>query len=341
VKNIKKTFEKETSDLKSMLSEIKELCNGFDKTNPEGELITSFVERLLKKYSNKIDIHFFNIFESIKTFSEEEYSEHQKYYQKELVPFFRISPYNKRVYEKPLGYPGDYIMMLYLYDNGYEGDTTFAKFIHRYSMNVPTAKANHNRRLFYKSQIEKTISKIDAPKITSIACGPAVEVIEALKNTNGANKASFICLDFEKRALEHVSNEIKKLEDTNSTKYNVKFINADVRDLLKIEKINGLFEDQDLIYSSGLIDYFSDKISSKMIGLLFKKLKRGGMLIVGNVSEGDKFIAYTEFLGGWELNRRSKDTMLKLAEKITEDKEVTIELEKETGMNLFMSIRKV
>jgi len=338
---INKALEKETENIKAILTEIKGLCDDFDKTPHDEMTIRKLIADLLKKYSNKIDGHFLKTLEIIRTFSKEEYTLHQKYYQKELVPFFELSPYNRRVYEKPFGYPGDYIMMLYLYDNGYEGDSTFAKFIHRYSMGVPTAKANHNRRIFYRKQIETALSNITAPKITSIACGPAVEIIEALKNNKNINGASFICLDFEKRALEHVKNEIEKLEALNNMKYDIKFIAADVRDLLKTDKLDSLFEDQDLIYSSGLIDYFSDKISEKMIASLFKKLRGDGTLIVGNVSDEDKSLAYTEFLGEWVLNRRSEEGMRKLTNKITENKDIKMEREQETGMNLFMSIRKV
>jgi chemotaxis methyl-accepting protein methylase len=130
------------------------------------------------------------------------------------------------------------------------------------------------------------------------------------------------------------------ISEKSGIKYNVNVVNADVRDLLKFERINSMLEDQDLIYSSGLIDYFSDKISAKMIELLFKKLKKGGALIVGNVSKEDTSMAYTEFLGEWVLNRRSEEEMLRLADKITGDKEMRIEKEQETGMNLFMTITK-
>lgn len=338
--NIKQDFLKETENVKNLLVEIKGSCDEFDRASHNSSKIADFIKHLLDKYSAKIDDHFVRILGIIRRFSKEDYIVHQKYYQKELVPLFEVSPYNKRVYEKPFGYPGDYIMMLYLYDNGFEGDTTFAKFIHRYSMNVPTAKANHNRRHFYKAQIEKTVSEVENPNITSIACGPAVEIIEFLNKNGNANKASFICLDFEPRALEYVKEQINKMQQGKILSEKMRFITADVRDLLKLDKVDALFGDQDLIYSSGLIDYFSDKISAKMVELLFKKLKKGGVLIVGNVSDKDNSMAYTEFLGEWVLNRRSEDEMLKLADRITEDKEITIEHEKETGMNIFMSIKK-
>jgi extracellular factor (EF) 3-hydroxypalmitic acid methyl ester biosynthesis protein len=54
-----------------------------------------------------------------------------------LTPLLLGSPMIARAYQKPLGYPGDYRVMLYYYANAYEGDTAFAKLFHKLFINHP------------------------------------------------------------------------------------------------------------------------------------------------------------------------------------------------------------
>jgi len=330
-----------TLEIKSYLNKIKEQCDEFDRTRPSEHQQVDFIEKHKSEAFNIIDEHFFKIWPLAQDFSEEEIQRHRRFYQKELVPFFEVSPYNKRVYEKPLGYAGDFVVMIYLYENGYEGESTFAKFIHRYSMNVPAARANHNRKEFYKKHINDVLERIDTPKITSIASGPAVEIIEILNENPLARNAIFTCLDFEILALDYVKEKVQSLEEKHNFRFNINYKNANIHNLLKYDKLELLFDDQDLIYSSGLIDYFSDKIAAKMIEILYKKLKQNGKLIIGNVSSEDRHRAYSEILGEWYINRRDETKMLRLTERIKDNKKIEIMYEEETKMNLFLIINKL
>ena len=334
-------FVDETINLKKYLMSIKGLCDEYDKRRPPLQNQIKYIESIKDEFFMTLDIHFFIVWEISRRFSEEEMLRHRKYYQKELMPFFQLSPYNKRVYDKPLGYAGDYVMMIYLYEDGYEGDSTFAKLIHRYSMHVPAARANHNRKDFYKMYINNSFIRSKTPRITSIASGPAVEIIEFLNDSPFSNAAKITCLDFEKKALEYVKKVVDEMELTRRTKYKINYINANIINMLRKKYYDVLDEDQDLIYSSGLIDYFNDHTALKMIEALFNKLKKNGILIVGNVSTGNQHRAFTEILGEWYINHRSEGDMLRLAEKINGEKNVQIEYEKETKMNIFMIITKL
>lgn len=333
-------FLKETQEIKEFLNQLKNKSDQFDAKNPDISEQITFIQEQQKSIFPVLDKHFFNIWSIAEEFSEEELQRHRRFYQQELVPLFEVSPYNKRVYDKPLGYAGDYVLMLYLYEDGYEGDSTYAKFIHRYSMHVPAARANHNRKDFYKAQINNILEKNAEAQITSIACGPAIEILEALKENPLTKQAAFTCLDFEERALRHVRNEVAALEKEQGEKFNINFIHGNVQNLLRFEKLDVLFPEQDLIYSSGLIDYFSDRIAAKMIEVLFKKLKPGGKLIVGNVSADNRHRAYTELLGEWFINHRTEKDMLTLTERIKENKIIEIACEAETKMNIFLIITK-
>jgi extracellular factor (EF) 3-hydroxypalmitic acid methyl ester biosynthesis protein len=325
---------------KNKLLNTKELCDKFDDTIPSKEKQLIFIEKLGKEIFPNWDDHFLKIWDIYENFDKNSQKLHQKYYQQELVPLFYGSPYNRRVYEKPLGYAGDYIMMLYLYENGLEGKTTFDKLVHRYSMLVPTARANHNRKNFYKKHIIDVLEKKKNPKITSVASGPTKEIIEILQENQLAINANFYCVDFEKEALDYVKDEVSAIEKEKGKKYHLQYINSDILGFVRGKNIGSLVFDQDLIYSSGLIDYFSDRIAAKFIRFFLKLLGKNGKLIVGNVATGDKHRAYTEILGEWYLHRRDQECMLRLIENIKSNYRVEIAFEEETKMNVFLIIQR-
>lgn len=338
---INKFFLEETVKFKKVLTDLKKISDQFDKnivTDNKEQI--RFIEEIANKYFTLFDAYFFKIWDIYLTLPKDKQKIHQKYLQDELVPFFILSPYNRRVYEKPLGYAGDYIMMKYIYENQLEGETTFAKIIHKYSMRIPTAIANRNRKNFYKSQIANVFKTIKKPRITSIASGPAIEIVEFLRESNFSDIGEFICLDFEKEALDYVSTQIENLEKTTNKIYKIKFINSDIMSFIKNKDIQQYIANQDLIYSSGLIDYFSDKVAYLIIKNLFGLLNNNGLLIVGNVSDKDNFRAYTELLGEWYIIHRSEKEMSTLAEKLP-NASFSIEYEKETQNNIFLIIRKL
>ncbi len=335
-----KEFIDEALNAKAFLQKTKNLHDDFDMNAPSTRQQIDFIEQRRQAIFSILDKHFFNTWGIARDFSQEELRRHQKYYQSELLPFFLLSPYNRRVCEKPLGYPGDYLMMLYLYQDGYEGESTFAKLIHRYSLTLPIARANHNRKSFYKKQIVDCLDNNISPAIASIACGPAMEILEVLSEYPAAAQASFTCLDFEKQALDYVKEQVAGIEKNKSQSFKVNYVNANIRTLLSPNRLNSALADQDLIYSSGLIDYFNDKTAAKIIELLFSRLKNNGVLIVGNVSDKDRHRAFTELLGEWYINYRNENDMRSLAKGLHGDFNLQIDYEKETKMNIYLIIRK-
>lgn len=336
-----KEFIEETQRFESLLAGIKQRFDLFDKANHGQSEQIAFIEENRAEIFGELNDHFAKIWEIAQDFSKEELQRHQRYYQKALVPLLEVSPYNKRVYDKPLGYAGDYVMMLYLYEDRYEGDSTYAKLIHRYSLSLPAARANHNRKDFYKKHINDILAKADAPRIASVACGPAVEIIEALNENDKAKDAIFTCIDFEQLALNYIKEQVLLMEQKKATNFYISYLKANIHNLLRYDQLEALLDDQDLIYSSGLIDYCGDKIAAKLLEVLYKKLNPGGCLIVGNVSSEAQHRAYTELLGEWYINYRNEDDMIGLTGRIKDEgKKVEIRHEEETKMNIFLIISK-
>ncbi len=84
----------------------------------------------------------------------------------------------------------------------------------------------------------------------------------------------------------------------------------------------------------------NDKLASKIISTLYNLLNKHGILIIGNVCKGNKLKVYTEMLGDWYINYRSRQEMINLTENIDKNSKIRIEYEKETKMNIFLIIEK-
>jgi hypothetical protein len=63
-----------------------------------------------------------------------------------VVPVTQCAPLNRRAYTKPLGYPGDYKVMLYYYANTFEGESVFAKVLHKFAVEHPLSNGVRTRK---------------------------------------------------------------------------------------------------------------------------------------------------------------------------------------------------
>ena len=70
--------------------------------------------------------------------------------------------------------------------------------------------------------------------------------------------------------------------------------------------------EQDLVYSLGLIDYFNDKLTIKLINFIFGILKVGGKIILGNFHPRNTTKALMDHILNWKLVHRTEEDMNKL-----------------------------
>ena len=99
-------------------------------------------------------------------------------------------------------------------------------------------------------------------------------------------------------------------------------------------------ESYDVVYCAGLFDYLSQKVCKKLVELFARLLRPGGMLIVTNVASTNPHIGWMEFLAEWNLVYRNDWEMLDLIPLDGTILQTNLERD-ETGVNLFLEIRKV
>lgn len=270
---------------------------------------------------------------------------HREYFQKTLNEFLLTSRLFSRAYKKPLGYAGDYEMMNIIYRNAYEGDDTFSQVMSRIDCEGAAARAVRNRREYFFSKILSLYTGLEegsAGKVVSVACGPCVEMGDFLSHA-GENPRpvtlDVVAMDQDQQALQDARKRLLPLAEKN-TAIRVSFIQDNIKSLiLGREKETDRYSQADLIYTAGLCDYLSANAISRLIGELYRYLKPGGRLVVGNFGTYNPQRFKMEYGAEWFLIHRSEEELRDLAQGLPEDVVLSVEKEPE-GVNLFLNITK-
>lgn len=234
-----------------------------------------------------------------------------------LTPEMRGGAFTDRAYSKPLGYPGDYQVMNYVYDWQRVGDNVYRQLLHRIGLEV--AECCSTRMDVARGRIAELVRERgqDGPaRILSLGSGPAREIELFLESPQGrAGKAEFTLVDQEPQALAHAYDRIYPALLKLGGAARLHPLNISFTDILRAN--GGLHQvpPQDLIYSLGLLDYLSDRRARMLVARLYEALAPGGMLIIGNMNETPLSTLWPmEFIVDWTLEYRNDTEMRAWAE---------------------------
>lgn len=332
-------------EIQQFLQEVKDKFDKFDKTENDESRQIDFIETNKKEIFQRLDTYFNKVWEIIKDFERDKYIVHQNYYQQILgYLLLELIETNRHVYRRPLGYPGDYLMMNYIYDyhkDNYLGNSSYEKLINNYTCNIPISCSNIRRKEFLKKKIMETLKRKQKPAILSFACGPARELIELLREGMINKPLLFKCLDPEKKALDYINSEINKIELTKRQTLSIEYLYRDIASIIRDRNLKKELQGQDLIYAFGIFDYLSDKMASKVTEELYKLLEKSGQLVIFNASsENNTYRAYYELLGEWNMVHRSEEQMLAWTKDIDNTAKVKFEDLPEGNSYLCLNITK-
>jgi extracellular factor (EF) 3-hydroxypalmitic acid methyl ester biosynthesis protein len=270
----------------------------------------------------------------------------KQYTETMLTPLLLSAPIVRRAYTKPLGYPGDYLVMQQCYDNGFEGDTVFAKVLHKVFVQHPMSASLISRKNHVVACMQHEHSLVldrdpEAEfRVTSLGCGPAREVseyIEARKHWTGS--ARWRLFDQEERTLELAHESVFRGIAVNGSNGIVECLNLSFGQLLKNRALLEQGGHQHFIYSTGLFDYLARRTAQALIESLYACLAPGGLLLIGNAAGPNRHFFCPEFILDWTLIYRSREEMYELASPLAHVANVHVEHEA-GGAYWFISVRK-
>jgi extracellular factor (EF) 3-hydroxypalmitic acid methyl ester biosynthesis protein len=347
--DIDDSFRKYTANLNYDLNVYKNLFDGLDaRYAKEPEAIKQHVQEAIietegRKFMAFLDEKLEELESIIINYSKKEHERHGYYLRKQLWNFIMCSPFMTRTNLKPRGYSGDSVMIKMIYDNQYEGHSTFGKLLHKHPAEHPAAQSVRNRRdLVTKllSRKNSTDMKTNSKKINvlSVACGPAFEIQDVLTTAEDCSRFHFTLLDQDDTALAEAGSQLSRLEKKLGAKIEVDFLNESVRTMLATPKTDKMWGQFDYIYSMGLFDYLTTPAAKAVLAKLYQILKIGGQMAIGNFHISNPSRFYMEYWLDWVLYYRTEDELIGLL-KNSNSAETKVIFE-DTGSQMFLQVKK-
>ncbi|MGE5785497.1 MAG: hypothetical protein ACM3ZE_12935, partial [Myxococcales bacterium] len=268
---------------------------------------------------------------------------YQNYTKALIHPAVLCAPAAYHCYKKPLGYPGDFMLMSYLYSEKARGDSLYAKLIHQVVVREePLAHAVRQRKEFLLSRIRHAVltdrERPDMPRILSLGCGPAQEIRELLLSSEPSH-VTITLIDQDRRCLEHVDHALSVDGVPPHVLSSIQYLHLGLRQLLLRREFVDAVPPQDLIYSAGVFDYLGSRLAQRLAHWLYQRLRPGGQLVIGNVRRTKGVSWSLDYWMDWPLIYRSKEEMLAIAGLIADDCEREVAIDA-SGYTYMLVIRK-
>ena len=230
-----------------------------------------------------------------------------------------------RSYFKPMGYPGDYQIMNYMYDHCPEGASLRAKFLHM--LGVVAGEPIVSRMQKLASLIVDTSNQnqqaSDATRIMSIGCGPARELEPILSQSPKTQNWVVTLVDQEVDALHYAVSNALRLDERARLKTNA--LNISFKEMMTGAGYRAEIGNQDVVYSAGLVDYFSPLLAMRFVNRMYDFLKPGGRLIIGNVNMKETGTLWAmDYVLDWSLYFRNEEEMMAMARDLPKGAKVEI-----------------
>jgi SAM-dependent methyltransferase len=221
----------------------------------------------------------------------------------------------KRAYEKPRGYPGDYLTLENIYNEqssspgiGYYSDRYFLE--NEYSVAVRNRKDKMKEILmdFIKYNNNSTI------KFLNFACGSCREIkelfIDERLHTN--KKIVFTLVDHDEEALEFAKNLFKNAPPNLELNY----LKVDVLKLAENTELRAHLVNQDFVYSIGLADYLPDRILKNFIKFCIGTLAKNGKFIITHKDIERCHPISPDWFCNWDFYSRNEKHLVDLVKSV-------------------------
>lgn len=268
----------------------------------------------------------------------------KRFSQQHLDAFLLQAPFHYRSKTKPLGYPGDFEIMRFIYERNFEGSTLFAKAVHLAACDTPGAALVRARKDMLKTRIAGLIARSrpgSHVRIASIAAGPSQEVFELLRELEDIpGMIDIVLYDQDPSALSFAFSRLTRLVDQRwARRVRIRFLHDSIKRLLRDP---ALFQDHapfDVVICAGLYDYLDARNATTLTRSLYASVRPGGQLYVGNVVPELPTRWLMEQHLDWFLKYKTRDEMLSFTREAAPDAGAAV-VEEATGYNPFICLTR-
>jgi SAM-dependent methyltransferase len=249
-----------------------------------------------------------------------------------LRPTFCTGWFLRRAYEKPRGYPGDYLLLQRIYEGTASGDGLGA-LLDRSFLDSATARAARARPRAIADLLKSHgLDRGATVRVCSLGCGPAQELEHAFEGRGDDAPAAITTLvDIDPGALRAARKRLRHVPGIDLTL---------VRENLHrfVATTDRRF---DVVLCVGVFDYLSDSRLVDAIDGVHALLTPGGIFVFGNCDDRlppeDRFCM--EYVARWHLEYRDRERLHALAAR-TPFREVTVTSVDPAGIQLLATLRR-
>jgi len=255
------------------------------------------------------------------------------------------APFMHRCLTKPLGYPGDFEVMRFLYERHFEGATLLGKAIHLGAVRTQGGQAVRNRKDMLKRLLTQAVAEHPAGsaplRIVSVAAGPAQEIFEFLRDAPGdVPPVEIVLFDQDPGALTFIQRRLDRLAQTGKLRHVRRILLQDsIRRLRDDPRIFGEGMRFDLIFSAGLFDYLTPRTAVKLIHNFHDNLAEGGRALIGNMTPINPCRWFLEHHLNWYLKYRDPTDLLEFGIQAAPTAKIDL-LTEPTGINPFLQVKR-
>jgi len=259
-----------------------------------------------------------------------------------LHDMFMQVPVLHRARNKPLGYPGDYGVMDFMYERQFEGTTLFARAVSLAFNQTRAPRAVRGRKDVVKQQVAALLARRAGTtlpvRVLSVAAGPAQELVELFAELEDLpTRLELVLFEQDKNALAYAFRRLKpSLDGRFPGAVRTTFLHDSIKRLLRDEDLFQPFGVFDLVYCAGLYDYLQLNSTVVLTRRLAAVTAEGGQLLVANfVDHSTRWLM--EHHLDWSLIYRSREELAEIGMRAVPKARNRI-LEEESGANPFLEL---
>lgn len=198
------------------------------------------------------------------------------WFQGQTHPWFSQSNFAYCARTWPRGYAGDFEMLEAIYQGVPMPNKGFGLYLDSYFLSRRIVVAARGRLAkLIDALAGELCNRNSGCNILNVGCGSCRELF-ALSSELTLAHPHVICLDTDPAALDFAKN---LLACNNIALANFQFIQYNALRLVNYERSLSQFGPQDIIYSTGLLDYIADEPLVRMLATLWRLLKPNGKLV--------------------------------------------------------------
>jgi extracellular factor (EF) 3-hydroxypalmitic acid methyl ester biosynthesis protein len=229
--------------------------------------------------------------------------------KRELLPYLLLTETTERFYSKPRGYAGDYVTIELIYRDAPAGKGRLGPLLDRCFLDMQAVRAVRNRRHLIADELVALVGeRASGPlHVTALASGPALELFDAYARLREPGRLVANLLDIDAQALARARAQRDALGlESQIHLWQAKLV------YLALGRQDLALEPQDLVYSMGLIDYFSDKMVVRLLDFIHGLLRPGGRFLLGNFHPRNGSKAAMDHVLDWKIFHRSEEDLDRL-----------------------------